>query len=101
MQSFDHVVLQGHVTNKSHRISIAKVPVVNELGRLMTFIDGILPIVSHDHLITKSCEKRSSLRGGGSASKRLSRHRLLVPFLYSKSGRTDQNCLSNFLHLLR
>ena len=41
-------------------------------------LDGLLPIMSHDPLITWPCEMRRSLTGGGSARKRLSHHRLLV-----------------------
>ena len=41
-------------------------------------LDEFLPIMSHDPLITWSCEIRGSLTGGGSARKPLSRHRLLV-----------------------
>ena len=32
IQSFDHVFLQGHVTNKSHYISITRVFIVTQLG---------------------------------------------------------------------
>ena len=74
---FDHVVLQGHVT-KNHYISITKVPMATKLGRMMTSIDELLPIMLHDPLITWHCEIRISLTGGGSARKHLSRHRLLV-----------------------
>ena len=50
----------------------------NKLDRMMAFLDGLLPIMSHDPLITWSCETRDSLTGGGSACKCSSRHRLLV-----------------------
>ena len=40
-----------------------------KLGRMMTSFDGLLPI-SHDPLITRTCEIRSSLPQGGSARKR-------------------------------
>ena len=49
-----------------------------KLGRMMTSSDGLLPIMSHDPLITCRCEIRGSLTGRGSARKRLSRPRLLV-----------------------
>ena len=48
-----------------------------KLGRMIASLDGLLPIMSYDPLITWSCEIRGSLTGGV-ASKRLSRHRLLV-----------------------
>ena len=38
----------------------------------------LLPVMSHDTLITWPCETRGSLTAGGSTRKRLSRHRLLV-----------------------
>ena len=47
------------------------------LDRMVTSLDGLLPIMSDDALITWPCEIRGSLTGGGSARKRLSRHRLL------------------------
>ena len=49
-----------------------------KLGRKIASLDGFLPIMSHDPLITWPCEIRGSLTGGGSARKRLNRHRLLV-----------------------
>ena len=51
-----------------------------KLGRMISSLDGLLPIMSHDSLITWPCEIRGSLTGGGAARKRLSRHRLLVLF---------------------
>ena len=51
-----------------------------KLGRMIASLDGFLPIMSHDPLITWPCEIRGSLTGGNSAHKRLSRHRLLVDF---------------------
>ena len=78
MQSFDHVVLQGQVANRSPHISITRLSMATKLGRMIAFLDGLLPIMSHDPLITWSCELRGSLTGGGSPCKRLSRHRLLV-----------------------
>ena len=78
MQSFDHVVLQDHVTNKNHCISITRVPMATKLGRMMTSLDGLLPIMPHDPLITWPCEIRGSLTGGGSARRHVSHHRLLV-----------------------
>ena len=41
----------------------------NKLGRMMTSLDGLLPIMSHDHLITLPCETQGSLTGRGSARK--------------------------------
>ena len=49
-----------------------------KLDRMIASLDGLLPIVSHDPLITWPCEIRGSLTGGGSACKRLSHHRLLL-----------------------
>ena len=83
-QSFDHVVLQGHAANKNHHISITRVSMTTKLGRMIASLDGLLPIMSHDPLITWPCEIRGSLTGGGSARKRLSRHRLLVYFALAK-----------------
>ena len=59
-------------------ISITRVPKANKLGRMMTSLDGLWPIMSHDTLITWPCEIRGSLTGEVSARKRLRHHRLLV-----------------------
>ena len=53
----------------------------NKLGRVMTSLDRLLPIMPHDPLVTRPCQIPGSLTGGGSARKRLSRHQLLVTFL--------------------
>ena len=47
-----------------------------KLGRMIASLDGLLPIMSHDPLIKWPCEIQVSLTGGGSARKRLGRHRL-------------------------
>ena len=52
----------------------------NKLDRIMTSLDGLLPIMSHDPLITWPCEIRGAIIGTSSTCKRLSRHRLLVAF---------------------
>ena len=49
-----------------------------KIGRMIAFLDGLLPIMSHDTLITWPCEIRGSLTGGGSARKCLSRQRRFV-----------------------
>ena len=49
---------------------------------MIASLDGLLPIMLHDPLITWPCEIRGSFTtGGGSARKRLSRHRF--PFIFS------------------
>ena len=73
------------VTGQKHPlyISIARVPMANKLGRMMTSLDWLLPINSNDRLFTWPCKIRGSLTEGGSARKRLSRHRFLVyPFTW-------------------
>ena len=52
-------------------------------GRMMTSLDGLLPIMSHDPLITWPCEMRGSLTGAGSARKRLICPGVLVDY-YNK-----------------
>ena len=67
-----------------------------KLSRMMTSIDGLLPTMSHDSLITWSCKIQGSFTGGGSARKRLSRRRLLV---YSLLERLKYSvCLSNYTY---
>ena len=72
------MVLQGHVANENRHISITRVSMATKFGRMIASLDGLLPVMSHDPLITWSCEIQGSLTGGGSARKRLSRHQLLV-----------------------
>ena len=45
---------------------IRRVSMANKLGRMITSLDGLLPIMSHDPLITWPCEIRGLLTGGGS-----------------------------------
>ena len=54
-----------------------------KLGRMIASVDRLLPIMSHDPLITCPCEIRGLFIEGGSACKRLSRHQLLVSFFPS------------------
>ena len=44
------------MTNWNHDISTTTVPMVTKLGRMVTYLDGLLPIKSHDPLITCCCE---------------------------------------------
>ena len=37
-------------------ISTTKVPMATRLGRIVTYVDGLLPIKSHDHLVIRSWE---------------------------------------------
>ena len=48
IQSFDHVDLQGYVTNKNLYIPTTKSAYRNQLARMMTYLDGLLPIKSRD-----------------------------------------------------
>ena len=66
IQSFDHVVLQGHVANKKHHISITRVSMMaTKLGRIIASLNGLLPIMLHDPLIIWPCEIWGSRTGGG------------------------------------
>ena len=69
--------------HKTFYIFITRVTMANKLGRKMTSLDGLLPIMSNDPLVTWPCEIRGSLTGWGSARKRLSRYRLPVVFFCS------------------
>ena len=64
-------------------------PMATKLGRTMTSLDGLLPIMSHDSLITWPFEIRGSLTGGSSARKRLSLHRLVVNMIIVKRKIAD------------
>ena len=75
------MVLQGHMENKNHHISVTRVSIETKLGRMIASLNGLLPIMSHDTLIAWPCEIRSSLTGVDSARKCLSRHQLLVCYI--------------------
>ena len=45
---FNHLVLEDHLTNESHCISITTVPMTTKLGRMVTYIERLQPIKSHD-----------------------------------------------------
>ena len=75
IQKFDHVVSKDKIILY---ISITRVPMAKTLGRMMTLLDRLQHMMSHDPLITWPCEIRSSLTRRGPARKRFSRHRLLV-----------------------
>ena len=51
----DHVVLRDHVTNLKH-IFTATAPVATKLGRMVTYVDGLLLMKLHDPLITWCCK---------------------------------------------
>ena len=57
------MVWQGHVANKNHHISITRVSMATELGRMIASVDAFLPITSNDPLIIWPCEIRGSLAG--------------------------------------
>ena len=50
---FKHVFLRNHVTNWKH-ISTAAVSMATKLGRMVTYLEGLLPIKLHDPLIACS-----------------------------------------------
>ena len=53
---FDHMVLQGHETNKNHFMFTSIVPLATKLGTMITYLDRFPPLKSHDSLITWSDE---------------------------------------------
>ena len=53
---FNHVVLQDYMTNLIPYNSTTRVAMTTILGRMVTYLDGLLPIQSHDPLIMWSCE---------------------------------------------
>ena len=55
-QRLDHMVLQVHVTSKSHYTSTTRVLMATKLGSMITYLDGLLSIKSHDPVISWLCE---------------------------------------------
>ena len=70
-----------------------------KLGRMIASLDGLLPIMSYDTLITWPFEIQGSLTGGGSACKRLSRHQLLYYYLESENYKVLKFRVNNSLTL--
>ena len=53
---YNHVVLWDHVTNEKHFISTTKMLMATIRGRMMTYLEWLLPIKSHDHIVMWSCK---------------------------------------------
>ena len=49
---FNEVVLQGHITNKIHYISTLRRPIDRTLGKVLHYLEILLPLKSHYPLIT-------------------------------------------------
>ena len=47
---------QDHLRNYNHYISITRVPMATKLGKMITYLDWLLLIKSHDPLISWSCK---------------------------------------------
>ena len=50
-RTFYHAIFRNHVANENHFLSTTRVPVATKLGRMVTHLDGLLTIKSHDPLI--------------------------------------------------
>ena len=55
IQSFDHVVLQGHVISESYYASTTRISMATTLNNIVTYLDGLLLIYSPNSLIMWSC----------------------------------------------
>ena len=56
IKRFDQVVLQDHLTNENFYICTTRVSMATKLGRMITYLDGLLATEAHDPFITWSCE---------------------------------------------
>ena len=65
------------MANKNHHISITRMSMGTRLGRMIASLDGLLPVMLHDPLITWPCEIRVSITEGGSARKCFSCYQLV------------------------
>lgn len=52
---FDHVVFQDQVLNYKY-ISTIRVPIATKLNSVLTYLDGLLHVKSHDTLIKWTCK---------------------------------------------
>ena len=55
---FHHEVWQDHVTNENHYFSTTRVPMTTKFGRMVTYLDGLLPTKSYGFLISWSSRSR-------------------------------------------
>ena len=53
---FDYVILRNHMTNWNRYISTTTTPIATKLGRVVTYVKGILPKKSHCSWVTYFCE---------------------------------------------
>ena len=51
-----HMVFRDHVKAKSYYIFTTRVPIAIKLGKMVTYLEGLLPIKSHGPFITWSWE---------------------------------------------
>ena len=56
IQHFDHVILQGHLTNENHYISTIRAAMTTKLDKMVTYLERLLTIKSCKDLITWSCK---------------------------------------------
>ena len=56
IQRSNHVVLEGHMTDKNHFISTTRMPMISKFVRMIVYLHGLLPIKLHDPLITCPCK---------------------------------------------
>ena len=53
---FDHLVLEDHVTNENHCITITTVPMATKLGRMVTYLERFQHIKLHNPLTMWPCK---------------------------------------------
>ena len=55
-----HTLQDGNLPSRAptHYISASRVPMTTKLGKMVTYLDGLLPIKSHDPLIAWPCKVR-------------------------------------------
>ena len=59
IKSFNILIMSSckiNVINEHHYITTTKMLMAAKLGRMITYLDGLLPTMSHDPLIMHSCE---------------------------------------------
>ena len=60
--TFDHVVFQDHVKTQNQYNSTTTESMATKFYKVVTYIEGHLPIKSHDPLITPSCKITDKLK---------------------------------------
>ena len=62
-RSSDHELFRDHVTNQNYNISANIAPIATRLVRMVTYLEGLIVIKSHDPYMTP-CGRHDAMKAG-------------------------------------